>query len=66
MEPVHVHIPYPELKDFFELIRARRYDLEIYLSAAVLDQIERHDLEKLEQEPGLETGVDAPCSLHGP
>ncbi len=47
MEPIHVHIPYPKLKDFFELIRLRRYDLEIYLSAAVLDQIEKHDLEKL-------------------
>jgi sugar phosphate isomerase/epimerase len=47
MDPIHVHIPYPKLKDFFELIRLRRYDLEIYLSAAVLDQIERDDLEKL-------------------
>jgi sugar phosphate isomerase/epimerase len=47
MEPLHVHIPYPKLKDFFEMIRLRRYDLEIYFSAAVLDQIERHDLENL-------------------
>jgi sugar phosphate isomerase/epimerase len=47
MEPVHVHIPFPALQDFFELIRRRRYDLEIYLSAAVLDQIERPDLESL-------------------
>ena len=47
MEPVHVHIPYPKLKDFFEMIRVRRYDLEIYFSAAVLDQIEREDLEQL-------------------
>ncbi len=45
--PIHVHIPYPKLKDFCEFIRQRRYDLEIYLSAAVLDQIERDDLEKL-------------------
>jgi sugar phosphate isomerase/epimerase len=47
MEPVHIHIPYPKLKDFFEMIRARRYDLEIYMSAAVLDQIEKQDLESL-------------------
>ncbi len=47
MEPIHIHIPYPKLKDFFELIRVRRYDLEIYFSAAVLDQIEKHDLEGL-------------------
>ncbi len=47
MEPIHIHIPYPKLKDFFELIRNRRYDLEIYFSAAVLDQVERHDLESL-------------------
>jgi len=47
MEPIHIHIPYPKLRDFFEMIRIRRYDLEIYFSAAVLDQIEKHDLENL-------------------
>ena len=47
MEPIHVHIPFPKLKDYFEMIRVRRYDLEIYFSAAVLDQIEKVDLEKL-------------------
>jgi sugar phosphate isomerase/epimerase len=47
MEPLHVHIPYPKLNDFFGMIRLRRYDLEIYFSAAVLDQIEKHDLESL-------------------
>jgi sugar phosphate isomerase/epimerase len=47
MEPIHIHIPYPQLKDFFEMIRLRRYDLEIYFSAAVLDQLEREDLEEL-------------------
>ena len=31
------------------MIRIRRYDLEIYFSAAVLDQIEKHDLENLLQ-----------------
>jgi sugar phosphate isomerase/epimerase len=47
MEPLHVHIPFPALQDFFEMIRHRRYDLEIYFSAAVLDQIEKPDLENL-------------------
>jgi sugar phosphate isomerase/epimerase len=47
MEPIHIHIPYPKLKDYLEMLRKRRYDLEIYLSAAVLDQIEKQDLEKL-------------------
>lgn len=47
VEPIHIHIPYPTLKDYLELIRLRRYDLEIYFSAAVLDQIEKHDLENL-------------------
>jgi len=47
MEPIHIHIPYPRLQDFFEMFRLRRYDLEIYFSAAVLDQIEKHDLEHL-------------------
>jgi len=47
MEPIHIHIPYPRLRDFFKMFRLRRYDLEIYLSAAVLDQIEKQDLENL-------------------
>ncbi len=47
MAPIHVHIPFPKLKDYFEMIRQRRYDLEIYVSAAVLDQLEKHDIEDL-------------------
>jgi len=47
MEPIHIHIPYPQMKDYFELLRKRRYDLEIYFSAAVLDQIEKSDLDNL-------------------
>jgi sugar phosphate isomerase/epimerase len=49
MEPIHIHIPYPKLTDYIELLRKRRYDLEIYFSAAVLDQIERDDLDKLKK-----------------
>jgi sugar phosphate isomerase/epimerase len=47
MEPIHIHIPYPKLTDYFELVRQRRYDLEIYFSSAVLDQVEKSDLENL-------------------
>lgn len=47
MRPLHVHIPYAKLRDYFELIKRRRYDLEIYFPASALDQVERHDLERL-------------------
>ncbi len=47
MTPLHVHVPYPKLKDYFDMIRQRRYDLEIYFAASVLDQLEKPDLEKL-------------------
>lgn len=62
MEPLHVHIPYPQLKDYLELLRKRRYDLEIYLSAAVLDQIEKTDLESMIER--LDWGPR--LSLHAP
>ena len=35
------------LKDYLEMLRKRRYDLEIYFSGTVLDQNEKQDLEKL-------------------
>ncbi len=47
MEPIHVQMPYSLLKDYLEMLRKRRYDLEIYFPGAVLDQIEKQDLEKL-------------------
>lgn len=47
MKPIHIQMPYPLLKDYLEMLRKRRYDLEIYFPGAVLDQIEKHDLEKL-------------------
>lgn len=62
VQPVHVHIPYPKLKDYFELLRRRRYDLEIYFSAAVLDQIERDDLEALKKSLDWNPSL----SLHAP
>jgi sugar phosphate isomerase/epimerase len=47
MDPVHVHIPYGKLRDYLALIRKRKYDLEIYMPATVLGQLERADLEVL-------------------
>lgn len=47
MVPLHIHVPYPTLIDYFELIRQRRYDLEIFFPAAAFDQIEQPDLEDL-------------------
>ena len=62
MEPIHVHIPYPRMKDFCELVRLRRYDLEIYMSAAVLDQVEKTDLENLCRSLDWKPSI----SLHAP
>jgi len=62
MEPIHVHIPYPQMKDFCELVRLRRYDLEIYMSAAVLDQVEKADLESLCRSLDWKPSI----SLHAP
>jgi len=47
MESVHIHIPYGHLRDYLALVRKRRYDLEIYMPASVLGQLERADLEVL-------------------
>jgi sugar phosphate isomerase/epimerase len=62
MVPLHIHVPYPVLNDYFELIRQRRYDLEIYFPAAALDTIEQPDLEdligRLDWQPAL--------TLHAP
>jgi len=62
MEPIHVHIPYPQMKDLCELVRLRRYDLEIYMSAAVLDQVEKTDLESLCRSLDWKPSI----SLHAP
>lgn len=62
MDPIHVHIPYPKLTDYLELLRKRRYDLEIYLSAAVLDQLERDDLDRLKKSLDWSPAI----TLHAP
>ena len=62
MESVHIHIPYGHLRDYLALVRKRRYDLEIYMPASVLGQLERADLEvlldNLDWQPAL--------TLHAP
>jgi sugar phosphate isomerase/epimerase len=62
MEPIHIQIPYPMLKDYLELLRKRRYDLEIYFPGAVLDQIEKQDIEKLIER----LDWDPKLTLHAP
>ena len=62
MEPLHVHIPYVRLRDFFEFIKKRKYDLEIYFPSTVLDQLERPDLEKLRES----LDWDPALTLHAP
>jgi sugar phosphate isomerase/epimerase len=47
MQPVHVHIPYSGIREYRDLLRKRRYDLEIYVAASILGQIERADLDRL-------------------
>lgn len=62
MEPIHIHIPYPKLRDYLELIRLKKYDLEIYFPAAVLNQLEADDLAKLRDN--LDWGPK--LTLHAP
>lgn len=47
MEPIHIHIPYSSIRDYLELLRKRRYDLEIYFASSALGQLERNDIEQL-------------------
>jgi sugar phosphate isomerase/epimerase len=47
MESIHVHIPFSSIRDYLELLRKRRYDLEIYFASSVLGQVERDDIEQL-------------------
>lgn len=47
MVPLHIHVPYPVLNDYFEFIRQHRYDLEIYFPASALDTIRQPDIEDL-------------------
>jgi sugar phosphate isomerase/epimerase len=62
MEPLHVHVPFHVLDTYYDVLRERRYDLELYFSAAVLDQTTQADVEilrkKLDWSPAL--------TLHAP
>jgi len=62
IEPVHIHVPYQLLQEYYNFIRTGRYDLEIYMSAQVLDQLEISEIESLagalDWKPAL--------TLHGP
>ncbi len=62
MDPVHIHIPYTHLRDYFELMKKRRYDLEIYFAASVLNQLEISDLAQLRDSLDWNPSV----TLHAP
>ena len=62
MEPIHIHIPYANLRDYLELIRKRKYDLEIYCAASILGQVERSDLDRLGQSLDWNPAI----TLHAP
>jgi len=62
MDPVHVHIPYSSIRDYRELLRKRRYDLEIYFAASVLAQVERSDIERLRETLDWDPSI----TLHAP
>lgn len=62
MRPLHIHIPFAKLRDYFDLIKKRGYDLEIYFPASALDQVERPDLERLRDT--LDWGPS--LTLHAP
>lgn len=62
MEPIQVHIPYSSIRDYLELLRKRKYDLEIYFASSVLGQVERADIERLLEQ--LDWGPS--ITLHGP
>lgn len=62
MDPIHIHIPYSHLREYLELLKKRRYDLEIYFAASVLNQIERDDLDRLRDNLDWNPSL----SLHAP
>jgi len=62
MEPIQVHIPYSSIRDYLELLRKRKYDLEIYFASSVLGQVERADIEHLFAQLDWRPAI----TLHGP
>ena len=53
----HVHVPYHRIEEFFSFIKAKRLNLELFISSDSLDSIDNSHLinlkEKLDYEPSL-------------
>ncbi len=62
MEAIHVHVPYPSLGEYYDFLRQRRFDLEIFFPAAALDRIKRQDLEGLAKSLDWDPAI----TLHAP
>lgn len=62
MNAPHVHIPYPRVGDYLQLIKRNRLNLEIYFPSAALDSLRPGDVrdlkESLDHHPSL--------SIHAP
>ncbi|MDA8100578.1 MAG: sugar phosphate isomerase/epimerase [Nitrospiraceae bacterium] len=62
MVPIHIHIPFANIRDYLDLLRRRKYDLEIYFPASVLNQLEPGDVARMRDT--LDWGPS--LSIHAP
>lgn len=58
----HIHVPYNKIYDYIDIIKKEKFNLEIYFSATVLDQITTEDIEKLKNALNYEPSL----SFHAP
>ena len=62
MNKIHVHIPYSKVKDYLELIKQERLNLEIYFPSSSLDSLKTEDIERLRDSLDYSPSL----SLHAP
>lgn len=62
MRSVHVHVPYPRVREHLPLLIEHRLNLEIYFPASALDSLRPGDIEQLME--GLDYGPS--ISVHAP
>ncbi len=62
MNTVHVHVPFPAIGEYLELIRTKRLNLEIYFPSSCLDTLVHVEVEALMQR--LDYGPS--LSIHAP
>lgn len=59
---VHVHIPYPRIGEYLQLIKQKQFDLEIYFPAAALDTLKISDVKQLKEDLDYNPSI----SFHAP